>query len=61
MLPIKEQRMVELRGPEDVEVKIDRTASGWSLWVNVNGTCMMRIYNLPSNTVVEDHRNDAAD
>lgn len=57
MQPIE---MIDLRGPDVVEIKIDRVSSGWALWVNVDGACKLRIYKLPDDTIIEDHRNEHA-
>jgi hypothetical protein len=45
--------------PKEVEIKIDRVASGWALWVNVDGKCQLRIYELPFHSVtIEDKREE---
>ena len=49
--------MVDMKGPEDVEVKITYVDGKIRLWVNVDGTCRLRIYDITPTAYhyVEDH------
>lgn len=48
--------MIDLRAPKAVDVTIDLAGGGWVLWVNVDGVCVLRIYDLPDDTRMEDRR-----
>lgn len=38
-----DNRMIDLRKPlDEVEIRLDYTASGLALWVNVDGKCRLR-------------------
>ena len=52
-----ETKMIDLTSPETVEIKLDYTASGLALWVNVDGRCILRIYGIDQKTMqLEDNR-----
>ena len=38
----KEEKIIDLRGVDNVQVQVD--ADGHKLWVNIDGICRLRVY-----------------
>jgi hypothetical protein len=46
-----EAPMGDMSAPEQVEVLIDKhNPKAWRLWINVDGKCRLRIYNIDPTT-----------
>lgn len=39
-----EPKMVDVSGPEIVEVTVEKATDGFRVWVNVDGVCRFRAY-----------------
>lgn len=52
-MDIRETRTLDIRNADNIEVVI--SSDGHKLWINVEGMCLFRAYNV-SNIVVEDYR-----
>jgi hypothetical protein len=50
-----EVRMIDIRQPlGGVELRVARQGDAYSLWVNVDGLCRLRIQVIPLNTITVD-------
>jgi len=53
-------RMTDMKAPEAIEVLLDRSQpTAWKLWINVNGQCRLRIYDIDPKTITCNYVEDS--
>ena len=52
--------MTDMRAPEVVEVLLDRSnPTAWKLWINVDGKCRLRLYDIDPKTIACNYVEDS--